>query len=68
MPWHAITLELDAPQAEVLSEALMEAGAESVALDPVELLPPQAAGSGPAAVAPSAVYTPARSTSRRAGT
>ncbi|MGB3937449.1 MAG: 50S ribosomal protein L11 methyltransferase [Burkholderiales bacterium] len=35
MPWHAITLELDAPQAEALSEALIEAGAESVALDPV---------------------------------
>jgi ribosomal protein L11 methyltransferase len=35
VPWHAITLELDAPQAEALSEALIEAGAESVALDPV---------------------------------
>ena len=35
MAWHAITLELDAPQAEVLSDALLEAGAESVALDPV---------------------------------
>jgi len=33
--WHSITLELDAPQAEILSEALIEAGAESVALDPV---------------------------------
>ena len=36
MPWQSITLELDAPQAEALSEALMEAGADSVALDPVE--------------------------------
>jgi ribosomal protein L11 methyltransferase len=35
VPWLAITLELDPPQAEALSEALMEAGAESVALDPV---------------------------------
>ena len=34
MPWLSITLELDAPQAEAFSEALMEAGAESVALDP----------------------------------
>jgi ribosomal protein L11 methyltransferase len=35
VPWLAITLELDAPQADALSEALVEAGAESVALDPV---------------------------------
>ena len=35
MPWLSITLELDPPQAEALSEALMEAGAESVSLDPV---------------------------------
>ena len=34
MPWLSITLELDAPQAEAFSEALMEAGVESVALDP----------------------------------
>jgi ribosomal protein L11 methyltransferase len=34
VPWLSITLELDAPQAEAFSEALMEAGAESVALDP----------------------------------
>jgi ribosomal protein L11 methyltransferase len=33
--WLSITLELDPPQAEALSEALMEAGADSVALDPV---------------------------------
>jgi ribosomal protein L11 methyltransferase len=33
VPWLSITLELDAPQAETFSEALMEAGAESVALD-----------------------------------
>jgi ribosomal protein L11 methyltransferase len=32
--WLSIALELDLAQAEVLSEALMEAGAESVALDP----------------------------------
>jgi ribosomal protein L11 methyltransferase len=36
VPWLSITLELDAPQAEALSEALIEAGAESVALDPVD--------------------------------
>jgi len=36
VPWLSITLELDALQAEALSEALMEAGADSVALDPVE--------------------------------
>lgn len=35
MAWLSITLELDAPQADVLSDALMEAGAESVALEPV---------------------------------
>lgn len=35
MAWLAITLELAPPQAEALSEALLEAGAESVALDPV---------------------------------
>jgi len=34
MAWHSITLELDAAQAEALSEALMDAGADSVALDP----------------------------------
>jgi ribosomal protein L11 methyltransferase len=34
VPWLSITLELDAPQAEAFSEALMEAGAESVTLDP----------------------------------
>lgn len=39
MAWLSITLELDAPQAEALSEALIEAGAQSVALDP--------AGGGP---------------------
>jgi ribosomal protein L11 methyltransferase len=33
--WLSITLELEAPQAEALSEALMDGGAESVALDPV---------------------------------
>jgi ribosomal protein L11 methyltransferase len=32
--WLSIALELDPVQAEALSEALMEAGAESVALDP----------------------------------
>jgi ribosomal protein L11 methyltransferase len=31
--WHAITLELDPLQAETLSEALLEAGAESVSLE-----------------------------------
>ncbi len=35
MAWLSITLELDPLQAETLSEALMEAGADSVALDPV---------------------------------
>jgi ribosomal protein L11 methyltransferase len=34
VPWLALTLELDPPQAEALSEALMEAGADSVSLDP----------------------------------
>ena len=33
MAWHAITLELDPQQAETLSEALLEAGAESVSLE-----------------------------------
>ena len=34
MAWLSIALELDPLQAETLSEALMEAGADSVALDP----------------------------------
>lgn len=34
MPWLSVTLELDPLQAEALSEALLESGAESVALDP----------------------------------
>lgn len=34
MAWLSIALELDLLQAETLSEALMDAGAESVALDP----------------------------------
>lgn len=34
MPWLALSLELDPPQAEALSEALIEAGADSVSLDP----------------------------------
>jgi ribosomal protein L11 methyltransferase len=34
VPWLALSLELDPPQAEALSEALMETGAESVSLDP----------------------------------
>jgi ribosomal protein L11 methyltransferase len=33
--WLSITLELDAPQADAMSDALMGAGAESVALEPV---------------------------------
>jgi len=33
--WLSITLELDPLQAEALSEALIEAGAQSVALDPI---------------------------------
>ena len=35
MAWLSITLELDAPHADAMSDALMEAGAESVALEPV---------------------------------
>lgn len=34
MAWHSITLELDPVQAETLSDALLDAGANSVALDP----------------------------------
>ena len=34
MPWLSITLETDASQAEALSEALLEEGAESVAIEP----------------------------------
>lgn len=36
MPWHALELEVDAAVAEALSEALLEAGAQSVALDNIE--------------------------------
>ena len=34
MPWLSITLETDASQAEALSEALLEEGADSVAIEP----------------------------------
>ena len=34
MPWLSITLETDASQAEALSEALLEEGAESVSIEP----------------------------------
>jgi ribosomal protein L11 methyltransferase len=33
MPWHAVTLELEAAVAEALSEAMLEAGAASVCID-----------------------------------
>jgi ribosomal protein L11 methyltransferase len=36
MPWLAVTLEVDAAAAEAMSEALLEAGAQSVALEGVE--------------------------------
>ena len=36
MPWLALTLEVDAAAAEAMSEALLEAGAQSVWLDDVE--------------------------------
>ena len=36
MPWHALELEVDAAFAEALSDALLEAGADSVALGNVE--------------------------------
>jgi ribosomal protein L11 methyltransferase len=36
MPWLAVTLEVDAEAAEAMSEALLEAGAQSVAVDGVE--------------------------------
>lgn len=35
MAWLSIMIEMDPPQAETLSEALLEAGADSVTLDPV---------------------------------
>lgn len=35
MPWLAISLELEPAPADAMSDALMEAGADSVALDPV---------------------------------
>ncbi len=34
MPWLSVTLEVDAAQADTLSDALLEAGAHSVALEP----------------------------------
>ena len=36
MPWHALELEVDAAAADALSEALLEAGAQSVALENLE--------------------------------
>ena len=36
MPWHALELEVDAAAAEALSEALLESGAQSVALENLE--------------------------------
>lgn len=54
MPWLSITLELDALQAETLSEALLESGAESVALDPagarMRITAVAGAGADPAAL------------------
>jgi len=34
MPWHALTLQVDRASAEAFSDALLEAGAQSVALEP----------------------------------
>jgi ribosomal protein L11 methyltransferase len=36
MPWHALELEVDAEAADALSDALLEAGAQSVALENLE--------------------------------
>lgn len=36
MPWLALTVELDAPASERLSDALLESGAQSVAIEPSE--------------------------------
>ena len=36
MPWLGLTLELDPAAAEAFSEALLEAGAQSVSLDNLE--------------------------------
>ncbi len=44
MPWIALTLEVDAEAAEAMSEALMEAGAQSVAIDALEHAAPHGAG------------------------
>ena len=41
MPWLALTLEVDAASAEALSEALLEAGAQSVALEEAAGGPPR---------------------------
>ncbi|HEX2567397.1 MAG TPA: 50S ribosomal protein L11 methyltransferase [Burkholderiales bacterium] len=35
MPWLALTVELDAPASERLSDALLDCGAQSVSIDPV---------------------------------
>ena len=73
MAWLSITLELDRQQAESLSEALMEAGADSVALDPAgprtRLTALAAAGADPAALvaaaaAAAALAAPAFSVAR----
>ena len=77
MAWLSITLELDPLRAETLSEALLEAGADSVALDPVvdtagprtRLTALAAAGADPAALvsaaaAAAALAAPAFSVAR----
>ena len=37
MPWRAVTLQVDAGAAEAMSDALMEAGAQSVSLEHLDL-------------------------------
>ena len=73
MPWLSITLEVDAAPAEALSEALIEAGADSVALDRVgartrvsalAAVDADAAALVAAAASSSALPMPAFSTSR----
>jgi ribosomal protein L11 methyltransferase len=74
MPWLALTLELDSAQADRFSDALLDAGAQSVSLEPgtgesqtlVALLPADAQAEAIVATAALAIGAPVPAARRRA--
>jgi ribosomal protein L11 methyltransferase len=74
MPWLALTLELDSAQADRFSDALLDAGAQSVSLEPgtgesqtlVALLPADAQAEAIVATAAPAIGAPVPAARRRA--